>query len=142
MLTDETTTTATLGPDVELRLTGMITAESLPALSREFAEALQLRPEHVILNLRTCTGMEPDAIRLLLAAGTDAVAMGSQIVLHHPTPALVRSLAMAGVLRWLTIDYPDAALARGCTEAAVMGPDRGPLKTPVQRMAIRRFAGW
>jgi anti-anti-sigma regulatory factor len=142
MLTNPTADTADLGPDVELRLIGTIAGPSLPALAQELALALELRPENLILNARACTGMDPDAVRRLLDVCDDVRVTGSQIVVQHPTPTLVWSLAMAGVLRWLTVDYPDAAGTRGQQVPRLSGVDRGPLKTPLQQMAIRRLAGW
>lgn len=142
MLTYESTDTVDLGPDVELRLSGTIAGNSLPILATELAHALQLRPESLILNVRDCTGMDPNAIRLLLNACSDARVIGSQIVLHHPAPTLIRALAMAGVLRWLMVDYPDAAVASGLAASVPSSADPGPRKTLLQQMAIRRFAGW
>jgi anti-anti-sigma regulatory factor len=105
------THTAVLGPDVELRLSGVIAGTRLPLLAEQLALAMQLRPENLILNTGTCTDIDPDVIRLLLNVCDEARLIGSHIILRHPTPTLTRSLAMAGVLRWLIIDYPDAASA-------------------------------
>ena len=133
MLTAPAPDTSQLAPDVELHLCGAIGGASLSALAEELAHALQLRPENLILHARACTGLDPDAIRLLLTACAEARGMGSHIILHHPKPELIRSLAMAGVLRWLIVDYLDVGVAPGQSAPVSAGAHRGPLMRVLHR---------
>jgi len=136
MLTDHT---PALAPDVEVRIHGNLTEHNLPALADELCASMRLRPQNLILDVRHCTDMNPDAIRLVLATEAEARLIGSHLVLHHPTPTLTRSLAMAGALRWLTIAYPTSGAQRGST-ADPSEPQ--PISTPLQRLAALRFARW
>ncbi len=96
-------------PVIEVIVTEELDSQAVPRLDARLAEALELRPAHLVVDLAGCPRMDAAAIGLLVDVHRRARRAGGLLTLRAPSPRLLRNLELARVDRVLHV--------------AVSGPD-------------------
>lgn len=100
--------TAQLVPLVEVQVSGDLDAHAAPEVNRLLEEALELRPQQILIDLTACETIDAAGILLLLDVHRRATREGGAVVLRAPSPRARRSLKLAKVDRILQVLPPVA----------------------------------
>lgn len=98
----------TVVPLVELYVSGRLDMACLSEFRAVLDEAIQLRPNLLVIDLADCCGIDAAAIDLLLDVHRDLLRADSSLTLRAPTPQLRRTLAIARVVHVLRV-IPEVA---------------------------------
>ncbi len=95
-----------------LRLIGELDRQTSPLLTAAVTRALErLEPETIELDLAELTLTDAGGIRCLLRCRLMACDAGTRLVLHNPTPTMVRVLDALGLDATLGLRVPPGARA-------------------------------
>lgn len=97
-------------PVIEVIITEELDFQSLPRLDARLAEALELHPARLVVDLAACPRMDAAAIGLLVDVHRRARRAGGQLTLRSPSPRLRRNLELARADRVLHVtaaEQPD-----------------------------------
>lgn len=90
-------------PVIEVIVTEELDAGAVPRLDARLAEALELRPARLIVDLQGCSRIDAAAIGLLVDVHRRARRAGGLLTLRAPSPRLLRNLELARADRVLQI---------------------------------------
>ena len=96
-------------PVIEVIVTEELDFRAVPRLDARLAEALELHPQRLVVDLAACPRMDAAAIGLLVEVHRRARRAGGTLTLRSPSPRLLRNLELAradGVLQVMT-DEPE-----------------------------------
>ena len=105
-------------PVIEVIVTEELDAGAVPRLDARLAEALELRPARLIVDLQGCSRIDAAAIGLLVEVHRRARLAGGLLTLRAPSPRLLRNLELARADRVLHISArtePEPAAAEAET---------------------------
>jgi anti-anti-sigma factor len=94
-------------PVIEVIVTEELDDQSLPRLDARLAEALELRPAQLVVDLAACPRMDAAAIGLLVEVHRRIRRAGGQLTLRSPSPRLRRNLELARADRVLHVTTAD-----------------------------------
>jgi anti-anti-sigma factor len=86
--------TAARTPVVEVVIAEQLDAPAAARLRRLIAEALDLRPERLVVDLRECPFVHAEAVSVLLDAHRELWRSGGRLTLRSPSPRLRRILEL------------------------------------------------
>jgi anti-anti-sigma factor len=92
------------GDEVTVALAGEVDLGSAGALTQALAPVIDAKPVSVIIDLEQLSFLDSSGIRCLVNASKDASAVGSHLVVRHPTPMILRALQICGVDELLLYD--------------------------------------
>ena len=99
-------------PLIEVVVTEPLDSAAAGRLRRLLAEALDLRPERVVVDLGDCPFVEAAAVNVLLDAHREAWRSGGRLTLRGPSPRLRRLFELAHVNDVFDITYECPAQPR------------------------------
>lgn len=113
-------------PVIEVVVTEELDAAAVPRLDARLAEALELRPAQLIVDLAGCPRIDAAAIGLLVDVHRRARRAGGLLTLRAPSARLLRNLQLArvdGVLHITAAADPQAQHADGPGSSTAAGVD-------------------
>ena len=120
--TPQATVATARTPPVEVVITEPLDARTAGRLRRLLAEALDLGPERVVVDLRDCPFVDAAAVNVLLDTHREAWRTGGRLTLRGPSPRLRRLFELAHVNDVFDITYERPAqpgpMSRGHAETA------------------------
>lgn len=87
-----------------LRLSGELDLATAPALGDAVAEALELKPRTLAVDLSELVFIDSTGISVLIAAHRRAEREGSSLVLRQPRGGVLRTLQLTGVDQLIAIE--------------------------------------
>lgn len=90
-------------PVIEVIVTEALDAEAVPRLDARLAEALELRPAKLVVDLAGCARIDAAAIGLLVEVHRRTRRSGGLLTLRAPSARLLRNLQLARADRVLHI---------------------------------------
>jgi anti-anti-sigma factor len=100
-------TTANRVPLVEVIIHDELDVAAVPRLHSMLAQALELHPSRIVVDLAQCTRIDAAAIAELLDAHRQVHLAGGRLILRGPSPRLRRNLQLARVDRVLPVTPDD-----------------------------------
>ncbi|UWP79623.1 STAS domain-containing protein [Dactylosporangium fulvum] len=94
-------------PTVEVLVTERLDVAALRHCQAMLAQALDLRPEHLVVDLAACTGIDATGIGMLLDAHRAQLRQGRRLTLRTVPPQVWRMFVLARVDHVFTIEAPD-----------------------------------
>jgi anti-sigma B factor antagonist len=92
------------GPDVWVDTSGEIDLSTAKQLEKAIADGLTTQPARVYIDMHLVSFVDSVGLAVLVRCHRLAGGQGCQLIVHSPTRQVARTLALAGLDQYLTIE--------------------------------------